>query len=300
MNTVFSSVGLVLIGVTWSWAVALKLVRYQKDDPSDIAAILSLGYKMKGLQWTRQVLEDWLLGMCSPMGYTSYPPQEIQKTRDKMRDAVARAQTLLSRSAYVAPQTQTAVQVPVIPPQSMLASMGSSTAPHHLSNESLRDQFDHDQGQSSRARSRSRSRVHSTSGGPFLPTLPPSMPVPSMIMPSSRASSRPPSASFYAGDHSTASRSRSHSRPPSRLVPAMHPSIPPLPQMPSFVMPPSNVSSRHSSVTSMYFAQHQAPAHSSHRKSASISPTPIPVQSIPPGFVPFRQLAPARQPMAVY
>ncbi|KAJ3522580.1 hypothetical protein NM688_g8854 [Phlebia brevispora] len=43
MNTVYSSNGLVLVGVTWAWAVALKLVRYQKDDPTDIAAILALG-----------------------------------------------------------------------------------------------------------------------------------------------------------------------------------------------------------------------------------------------------------------
>ena len=48
-NTVFTSQGLVVIAVSWSWAVALKLVRYKKDDPMDIAAILELGRKVMGL-----------------------------------------------------------------------------------------------------------------------------------------------------------------------------------------------------------------------------------------------------------
>ncbi|KAI0701304.1 hypothetical protein BC835DRAFT_1411452 [Cytidiella melzeri] len=94
LNTVYKSRGLQLIGVGWSWAVALKLVRYQKDDPRDIAAILQLGSQLKGLQWTRQIMEDWLLNMCSPMGYANYPPEQIELTRQKMRDAVKRAQGL--------------------------------------------------------------------------------------------------------------------------------------------------------------------------------------------------------------
>jgi hypothetical protein len=94
LNTVYKSRGLQLIGVGWSWAVALKLVRYQKDDPQDIAAILKLGSQLKGLQWTRQIMEDWLLNMCSPMGYAGYSPEKIMLTRQKMRDAVKRAQAL--------------------------------------------------------------------------------------------------------------------------------------------------------------------------------------------------------------
>ena len=54
LNTIYSSPGLALIGVSWSWAVALKLVRYQKDDPADIAAILRFASQMKGYRWTRQ------------------------------------------------------------------------------------------------------------------------------------------------------------------------------------------------------------------------------------------------------
>jgi len=105
LNTVYQSRGLQLIGVSWSWAVALKLVRYQKDDPQDIAAILKLGSQIKGLQWTRQIMEDWLLNMCSPMGYKHYPLEQIQLTRQKMRDAVQRAQGLAwpSHQASVPP-----------------------------------------------------------------------------------------------------------------------------------------------------------------------------------------------------
>ncbi len=39
MNTIFTAPGLVLVGVSWSWAVALKLVRYEKHDPHDIASV---------------------------------------------------------------------------------------------------------------------------------------------------------------------------------------------------------------------------------------------------------------------
>ena len=94
LNTIYSSRGLRLVGVSWSWAVALKLVRYKKDDPEDIAAILKFGTQLKGLQWTRSIMEHWLLNMCSPMGYASYRPDQIDDTREKMRDAVKRAQAL--------------------------------------------------------------------------------------------------------------------------------------------------------------------------------------------------------------
>ncbi|OBZ73104.1 hypothetical protein A0H81_06743 [Grifola frondosa] len=91
-NTIFVAPGLMLIGVSWSWAVALKLVRYQKHDPHDIAHILRLGHRMRGVQWTRSVLEGWLLSMCATMGYAAYPPQQMEATRDKMRHAIRLAQ----------------------------------------------------------------------------------------------------------------------------------------------------------------------------------------------------------------
>lgn len=120
LNTIYSSRGLQLIGVSWSWAVALKLVRYQKDDPQDIAAILKLGTQFKGLQWTRRMLEDWVLNMCSPMGYSRYSPEEIAKTRRKMQDAIQRAQAITWPSQVPAalPQYTTAhsMMVPDRPP----------------------------------------------------------------------------------------------------------------------------------------------------------------------------------------
>lgn len=94
INTIFSSPGLVLVGVSWSWAVALKLVRYQKYDPLDIAQILQLGRRQRGVQWTRQVLENWLLSMCSAMGYAAYSSAQMEETRGKMRHAIQLANTV--------------------------------------------------------------------------------------------------------------------------------------------------------------------------------------------------------------
>lgn len=98
-NTVFTAPGLTLIGVSWSWAVALKLVRYQKHDPYDIAHILLLGWQMKGVQWNRTVLEGWLTTMCAAMGYSAYPLPEMEKTRNKMRHAISLIQQLPTRPA---------------------------------------------------------------------------------------------------------------------------------------------------------------------------------------------------------
>lgn len=98
-NTIFSAPGLMLIGVSWSWAVALKLVRYQKHDPYDIAYILLLGWEMKGVQWNRTLLEGWLKTMCSAMGYSAYPVPEMEKTRNKMRHAISLIQQLPTRPA---------------------------------------------------------------------------------------------------------------------------------------------------------------------------------------------------------
>ncbi|KAI0631366.1 hypothetical protein C8Q77DRAFT_129770 [Trametes polyzona] len=88
MNTIFTSPGLVLVGVSWSWAVALKLVRYQKHDPHDIAHILRLGQRLRNVQWTRSLLESWIMSMCSPMTYSLYSPWQVETTRQKMRHAI--------------------------------------------------------------------------------------------------------------------------------------------------------------------------------------------------------------------
>lgn len=88
INTIFSAPGLRLIGVSWSWAVALKLVRYEKHDPYDIANILRLGSRKKGVRWTREILEEWLIEMCSAMRYAAYPPAQMEATREKMRHAI--------------------------------------------------------------------------------------------------------------------------------------------------------------------------------------------------------------------
>ncbi|KAI0933235.1 hypothetical protein AcW1_003122 [Taiwanofungus camphoratus] len=93
VNTIFISPGLVLVGVSWSWAVALKLVRYEKYDPYDIANILRLGRRQRGVQWTRQVLENWLLTMCGAMGYAAYTSWQMAATREKMRHAIRLAET---------------------------------------------------------------------------------------------------------------------------------------------------------------------------------------------------------------
>ena len=92
INTIFSAPGLELVGVSWSWAVALKLVRYEKYDPHDIANILRLGNHQKGIRWTRQIMEEWLVNMCGAMGYRSYPSWQMETTRDRMRHAIALAQ----------------------------------------------------------------------------------------------------------------------------------------------------------------------------------------------------------------
>ncbi len=105
MNTIFTAPGLVLVGVSWSWAVALKLVRYEKHDPHDIASILRLGHRQRNVKWTRTLLEQWLVAMCSAMGYTAYTPYQMETTRQKMRHAIA----LAYQQNIYPPQPQRAV-----------------------------------------------------------------------------------------------------------------------------------------------------------------------------------------------
>lgn len=88
LHTVYTSPGLTLVSVTPFWAVALKMVRYQKDDPADITAILRNGTRLNGVQWTPEVLERWLLTECWAMGYASYPSWLIHDMREKIGHAV--------------------------------------------------------------------------------------------------------------------------------------------------------------------------------------------------------------------
>ena len=94
MNTIFTSPGLNLISVTMFWGVALKLVRYQKEDPKDIVAMLRHGTKLNGVQWTPHLMEDWIKTLCWPMGYDKYQPQRLDELRDRIQDAVRLLQNL--------------------------------------------------------------------------------------------------------------------------------------------------------------------------------------------------------------
>jgi len=70
------------------WGVALKMVRYQKDDPADILAMLKHGTKLNGVQWTPQVLENWLVKHCWPMGYSEYPDWKVGEMRQRFAQLV--------------------------------------------------------------------------------------------------------------------------------------------------------------------------------------------------------------------
>ncbi|KAI6043570.1 hypothetical protein EDC04DRAFT_2866248 [Pisolithus marmoratus] len=88
MNTVYEAPGLRLISVTMFWGVALKLVRYKKEDPKDIVAMLKHGTKLNGVQWTPTLMEDWIKELCWPMGYSQYHPQQLEELKTRIRDAV--------------------------------------------------------------------------------------------------------------------------------------------------------------------------------------------------------------------
>jgi hypothetical protein len=101
-QTIFNAPGLALVAVPWPWAMALKLVRYEKQDPADCAAILRLGAAQRGIRWTREGLEQWVMERCWPMRYTDYPPPKRQQLRERIQDALNRAQAgapMVARSA---------------------------------------------------------------------------------------------------------------------------------------------------------------------------------------------------------
>ncbi|KAF7986848.1 hypothetical protein HWV62_12564 [Athelia sp. TMB] len=98
LNTVYQSPGLKLISVTMFWGVALKMVRYQKDDPADILAMLRHGTKLNGVQWTPDILERWLLSHCWPMGYSQYPTWKKEEMRERFQHAIGLVQTAQTTS----------------------------------------------------------------------------------------------------------------------------------------------------------------------------------------------------------
>ncbi|KAH9035712.1 hypothetical protein EDB85DRAFT_1942539 [Lactarius pseudohatsudake] len=90
-QTIFNERGLALVAVPWPWAIALKLVRYAKQDPIDCAAVLRLGFAQRGIRWTLAGLEQWVMERCWPMGYSGYQPPQRAQLRQRIQDALTRA-----------------------------------------------------------------------------------------------------------------------------------------------------------------------------------------------------------------
>lgn len=90
-QTIFNERGLALVAVPWPWAMALKLVRYAKQDPVDCAAVLRLGFAQRGIRWTLAGLEQWIMERCWPMGYSGYQPPQRAQLRQRIQDALVRA-----------------------------------------------------------------------------------------------------------------------------------------------------------------------------------------------------------------
>ncbi|KAI9451245.1 hypothetical protein F5148DRAFT_1240066 [Russula earlei] len=90
-QTIFDERGLALVAVPWPWAMALKLVRYEKKDPEDCAAVLRLGFSQRGIRWTIAGLEQWISERCWPMNYSSYQPPQKAQLRQRIQDALSRA-----------------------------------------------------------------------------------------------------------------------------------------------------------------------------------------------------------------
>ena len=55
--------------VLWPWAIALKLMRYAKQDPIVCVAVLRLGVAQRGIHWSLAGLEQWIMERCWSMGY---------------------------------------------------------------------------------------------------------------------------------------------------------------------------------------------------------------------------------------
>ncbi|KAG2366120.1 hypothetical protein BDR07DRAFT_1373830 [Suillus spraguei] len=78
MNTVYKSRGLLVVSVTMFWGVALKLVRYKKEDPTDIVAMLRHGTRLNGVQWTPT---SWRRGLRPCAGPWDTTPTNLNKLR---------------------------------------------------------------------------------------------------------------------------------------------------------------------------------------------------------------------------
>jgi hypothetical protein len=90
-QTIFSARGLALVAVPWLWAMALKLVRYEKQDPVDCAAVLRLGFAQRGIRWTYETVEMWITERCWPMRFADYLPSPRQQLRVRIQDALNHA-----------------------------------------------------------------------------------------------------------------------------------------------------------------------------------------------------------------
>ncbi|KAG6331647.1 hypothetical protein ID866_7443 [Astraeus odoratus] len=93
MNTIYKGPGLRLISVTMFWGVALKLVRYKKEDPTDIVAMLRHGTRLNGVKWTPKLMEEWIKTLCWPMGYNNYHPRQLEELKSRIQHAVRLVQT---------------------------------------------------------------------------------------------------------------------------------------------------------------------------------------------------------------
>lgn len=81
--------GLDLISIPPYWTVALKLMRYNVSDVSDITAVLLHGTRMNGTRWSSEILETWLTEQCGwAMGYASYSAEMRKGMQVRITHAV--------------------------------------------------------------------------------------------------------------------------------------------------------------------------------------------------------------------
>jgi len=90
LQTTFNERGLSLVTVPWPWAIALKLVCYVKQDPTDCAVVLRLGVAQRSIWWTLAGLEQWIMERCWPMGNAAYQPPQKQHLRQRIQDTLNR------------------------------------------------------------------------------------------------------------------------------------------------------------------------------------------------------------------
>jgi hypothetical protein len=92
----FSERGLALVAVPWYWGVALKVVRYSKNDPEDCAALLRLARLQRAMhrQWAVPDLERWLFTRCSPMQFDKYPWDRRAQLQAILLDVIRRESRL--------------------------------------------------------------------------------------------------------------------------------------------------------------------------------------------------------------